>query len=1088
MHQFDKNNFITFDKNDSKSIQSALLQYQTLLNNGKAFQDGLDGIFDVEFKQKTSDGIFRLQTKDTNNTDLLRTALSFGAEDNWPQKHITDDDAVYISEPIFFAIALEHCELQTDIVNTAEAIVKYMRKHNDTSAVWIDDMSLFGVEALYMLAYQYPQYTYLLAQFFIPYWDTEHAVGYEAFLSSLVAKNGWSKDLIKAYIWCDSAYFRYNMFALENGVPNKNLADHLKESPEDYEWFKQETINRFNIEPVLMCHSDDDIEECNPVVELFSSFYMPEEGYLEDEEIDAYRHAHFINSTLENEAFDLHELVLKNVDTPLAKYDDKALEEKEGEEYRDRDSHYGDDLANLEIFILALPNGADIWTYIDQDINQEILDNIQKTELIPIAKKHAKNFYFEMTFTTSPMDYEGTLNEELDSILTGVLGDLVYQFNDDEDENTTHVGGLVMRVTSRITSDSNDAVIDDNSAKKEEGTNKFLRVLDVFYRLLGKQEICHGLKEILTDEDDALITLDEFYKRYSVEGKAEEVKLSLADFYFESHYKNDKDTLRTVEAVIKQNGREAFDCAGWGERNLGRVTLAAYLFSQDNDSFINDTNTEKLIEYIGEGPWEIAFERLCKFLNTKTISSTDLNLIKDYFTCPPQNPFDLMMGNNTQHAPLADQKTILTLLEKHLHIEEVFRGDLTVNKYCEQQKGYSLFFYDDGFQNIILSSYWIRNIASPAGSIAKRIWALLIALAPQKVIRQVGRLFSDEYVRVHFEDNNREERFYEALERAKVPQEQLCAFEMAQKQNTHTITEPCVVDEYMNWINLYDEIDDEDAGMIGAYRKSRAIALDKGLSYINESARLKFFIDLALHNPRFPLQQDDDFKRCLDIFIKLNRFNNAPQNSEFIFEKTLAYVNGEIDYAEIKSVFELNISIDIDFALSRTTNYDLGKFIWQLPQEQQQRLFILLLNHSVRSFKILEDNVFESYLRHLVKNNELTIEEYLASSSEQYSDTIEGYIEDAYEFLYEHIQDLYIRKDYLIMFLIKKDIPFYKNVCVEMARNGVIEKNQEQLSDKQCITLINIFSDEEDAKALIMPFKSCKSRKVLAAANTILNN
>jgi hypothetical protein len=1094
MNQFDKNIILTFKENNTTSIKEVLKEYQALLKSDKAFVQDFMGMFNIEFKIESDSGVRRLFTGDVKNTEHLKQSLSFGPGGNWTTDVVQDDDAIYNSESLFFAIALEYEELKLDVIETAKSIVSTMRDYNNTDYVWIDDMRLFGVDALYLVALKYPEYTYLLGQFFIPNWDHEHASGYENFLFNLVEKQGWSNNLIKAYIWCDNGHFRYFMFSKEVNYfnnqeqENQGLADYLKESPQAYEYFKEELINRFNTEPVLMHSSEGGMEERNPVVEFFLSLYLPISDYF-DNDVDEYSeilHRSFIKDTLENDAFDLQELVLKSVKTPLVKYDKKNQERRESDAYQDKDKYRGDSLVDLKEFVLALPNGSDIWEYIDEGNQEEILETIQKTELIPIAKKQAHHFYFTMTYTTSPLDYEGGIGEELDYILSGVLDDLLYLYENKEGTDTIHQGGLIVKITvSKSGEDSSE------SKDKEIKVNQFLRILDVFYRLLGKQEICDDLRETITDGEDgsALISTEEFYKRYSTKGKAEEKKLSLNNYSFVDSHKSDKDSLRYIEAVITQNGREAFDCSQWEEPDLGRLTLAAYLINRDRENNIFDEKTEKLIEYMGEGPWVMAYEQLVEHLDLDTISDDDLKSIRDYFTVVPINPMQLLMnkGAGIKETPLVDQETILQLLEKHLYGRVFCKGNLYVNKYCEQQKGYGLFFYGDGFQHVILCCYWMGKFMSPQRVIADRIWKLLIELAPQRVIRQVGRLFSHEYSVVEFENDDQEERFYKDLERAKVPKEQVNAFHMSQVQNKHIISEPCDVKEYLYWLNLYDEIDSEETGMFAEIDKKKALALEKGLPYINEQARLKFYIDLALLNPRFPLQQEKDFKRCFQIFIKLNRMGEAPLKYEIIWEKTLAYLEGKLPYKEVEEIFELNISKHINFELSRTSNYSLDMFVWQLPEKQQQNLFTLLLNHSVRAYRILENNLFYSYLRHLVRSKEIRIEEYLRASPEQGGDDIETYRKDSYEYLYERIENLDIRKDYLIIFLLEKDLPYYKNLCVEMARDGIVEKKIELLSDSQRSQLINLFKEEVDAKELVRVFKNDKSRKVKALANSILN-
>ncbi|MDC7222967.1 MAG: hypothetical protein PQJ60_04450, partial [Spirochaetales bacterium] len=1009
-------------------------------------------------------------------------------------KVLGDEDEIYISEPLIFALALEFEELKSEVVETAKSLVAAMRRYNTTDAVWIDDMRLFGVDALYLVAEKYPEYTYLLGQYFIPYWDHEHATGYEGFLFSLVEKYGWTRDLIKAYIWCDNGHFRHYMFNREvfflegETGGNQDLGSFLKESPQEYQWFKEEMINRFKEQPVLMYSSSSEIESRNPVVEFYLSLLCPCGEYHDEEadELTEYLQSDFLGRTLEDEAFDLQELVEKSVETPLMRYDEKALESRERSAYMDRDKYRGDDLENLKEFILALPEGGPLWEYIEQGKGPEILEKIGKTALVPIAREQARNFYFDMTYTLSPLDFEGGISEELDTILSGVLSDLV--FSREEEPTSYKSNGLVMNITVRKSGEARKEADD-----REKGAGQFLRILDVFYRLLGKAEICEGLREMVTDEEGGwnLIGLDDFYKRYSTKGRPGEKKLSLDHYSFDHTHTIDKDSLKYVEAVIKQNGREAYDCSRWKEPNLGRLTLAVYLLYKDRQEGNFDETTQKLIDYLGKGPWEMGLNQLKKHLDLEKIPEADLKLIEDYFTVEPLNPMDLLMGKvSKDEAPvLADQETIVGLLEEYLYREEVYRGDLVVNKFSEHQKSYSLFFYRDGFQNIILSCYWMGHLVPPHSLIADRILKVLIALAPQRVIRQIGRFYSEDYSLVEFEDKDSEERFYTDLERTyKVPKEQIYAFQMGQAQNKKNISEPCDVEEYLYWINIYDEIDSEESGMFGAINKNRALALEKGLDYISEKARLKFYIDLALQNPRFPLNQEKEFCRCLSLFIQRNRRDESPLSSEAILDKTLAYLDGEIPYREMGEIFKQNITEELRYELSRTTNYNLGHFVWQLPESRQGNLFTLLLNHSVRGFRILEDDLFYSYLRHLVKEEELSMEEYLDASPEQGGDEIEGYREESYEFLQEHIQGLEIKKENLIAFYLQEDISLYRELCVEMARNGIVEKKLARLSDSQRSKLIQIFQEEEDAKDLVRVFKNDKSRKVKALAKSILNS
>ncbi|GAK86066.1 hypothetical protein JCM19238_3656 [Vibrio ponticus] len=59
-------------------------------------------------------------------------------------------------------------------------------------------MRVFGIEAVYMLAKTDLQYAHLVGQFFVPYWDDEHATQYEEYLAAFLNEHGWHPEVIKA--------------------------------------------------------------------------------------------------------------------------------------------------------------------------------------------------------------------------------------------------------------------------------------------------------------------------------------------------------------------------------------------------------------------------------------------------------------------------------------------------------------------------------------------------------------------------------------------------------------------------------------------------------------------------------------------------------------------------------------------------------------------------------------------------------------------------------------------------------------------------------------------------------------------------
>lgn len=1082
MNQFDKSKIISFELGNVESMKTALNAYRQLLDDNLAFTHGLFGMFDVEFQAKESEGLRRLQVSDVGNQELLKLALSFGSEDTYFTDEITDQTEVYISEPIFFALALEYLELKASIVDTAKAMVALMRERNDTDAVWVDDMNIFGIEALFMVAYTYPEYAYLVGQYMIPYWDSEHLSGYEKFLYTLVEKFGWSRDMIKAYIWCDNKHFRIHMDTLpdqwnedytallDTSLPS--LLNHLKANPAEYKWFKQEILERFKQEPVLMYSREERIEEQNPVLDLYITLLASEDYY--DEEEEEYQQdlqTFFITDTLENEAMDLQEFVEVEVGRPLLRYDKSAQLEIQMSEFFKKDSYKGDGVRDLKEFILVLDRGEQLWKYIKQGDNPEVLEYIVKTELLPIAKQHARNFYYQMFYYLNKIDPESEINDALDSILNSVIYDLLNE--DDEQEDEQYTGNFISRIISRKGSEKETT--EESVTSTEE---MFLRVLDVFYRLLGVKKLGKGIEEVLTgeeyEEDDVLLTKEEFYARYSKKGvkaaNKKDKKLKLSSFGI-TGYTNDNDALKYVNKVIKQRGREAYDCTDWKKGKVGAITLAAYLLSLDRANMHFDDYTGALLEFVKEGPWEKAYEQLKGSLDTNRITKEQKKLIKDYFVNP--------------NTPEASQEQVAALLEKSLYREECYRGPFIFNAISEYQKSYSLFKRGDSFQSFVLCAYWLRSLMPPISVHADRIFKLLVALAPQRVFKLIGKVYSDDMSVIAFDDYQSGERFYEDLKRAKVTVDQLYAFQMTQAQSKHSISDPCDVAEYLTWLDLYEEIDSEDGGMIGGARKKKAIALDKGMYYIHEHERIKFFVNLALRHPRFTFNQPESFDRCMKTFFSINSSSRDQVIIDELIQRFKDYMSGTFTLEDMLALMKKDISVfDLDTGSPKYKMTSIGQHYWSLDREKQERLMKLLLNHTPDGFEIAEEYLNYAYVRSLVESKQERIEDYLAFSDEMNSRLMDLAEENAPRMLLENLLPFETDTNHWLSFLLRyEDIEAYQEQVVEFIKQGALPAFLPNSGVKQRIKLVVLIKQHEELASYLALFTDDESRKVRAYLN-----
>lgn len=241
MSEFDKSIQITVNPKNPESIAKALAEYRQRLVDGTAFRLLMSTLFNIEFVDQTGRV---LNVEDAgDNRDLVAHVLN---------TYRSDEKALYISEPVLFACALNFPQLEHDLQLTAQAMVDFARSRNDHNDLMLSDMNLFGLEALFIMAKVNPAHSFYLSSFVIPYWDTESwSVPFEMF-NALVEEFGWSRDLIKAYIWSDAAHIRRHFYMDRDGYQHQpDLIEHFTKKPEDYVWFKQQLIERLAHQPMV---------------------------------------------------------------------------------------------------------------------------------------------------------------------------------------------------------------------------------------------------------------------------------------------------------------------------------------------------------------------------------------------------------------------------------------------------------------------------------------------------------------------------------------------------------------------------------------------------------------------------------------------------------------------------------------------------------------------------------------------------------------------------------------------------------------------------------------------------------------------
>ncbi|MCK8046091.1 hypothetical protein MSG37_14495 [Shewanella sp. 1CM18E] len=265
MAQFDKHVSIVVDPKSPQSITAALAEYRQRLQDGSALRLTMNLMLNVQFVK--ADGTVLTLDDAGDNRALVEQAINACR---------FDEQHAFITEPVVFAAALNLPELMPEVVETIEALVAFSRSRNDSNDLWLDDYNAFGVEAIYMLIETDAAYSSMLTRFLVPYWDTQTMTAPLCLLSGLVAKHGWTRDLIKAYVYCDSAevrrYFYEDAFVEEQGCDavQADLLSHLKSHHDDYLYFKSELIARLQSTPILQM-PDEPSSVTQLLVEYYSS-------------------------------------------------------------------------------------------------------------------------------------------------------------------------------------------------------------------------------------------------------------------------------------------------------------------------------------------------------------------------------------------------------------------------------------------------------------------------------------------------------------------------------------------------------------------------------------------------------------------------------------------------------------------------------------------------------------------------------------------------------------------------------------------------------------------------------------------------
>lgn len=904
---------IEFTLDNIESIRQGMKKYQGLLQRDLV---NAGNEMDVLFAYREGEELKVLQAyhgEEANLKELERISM-----ESYTKRESTFESVT--SEAIFFSHALRYEELLGAVVETAQEIVNYSRRHNDTWKMWADDMGVFGLDALYLLAKKHPKYTYLIGGFMIPYWDDEHADYAFRYLQNLYRDNGFTDDLMKAFCYCDSDQTRMAMLGISYDYRSEDSLDlgkFFRENPVKYGLFKEMLMERFKEQEFLQ-YSESDYTD-RPVQKVYGIIMVssnPKIGLYEDE--DDYikgLEKTFIEDTYDNESFELQQEIEEALGYPLAeKQEDEDEDVSEGEVWRD-------------FFINGFEEGKGIWNYIISGEGEEVLGTIEPTDIKALSKEKKLLFYKEKIQWF--MGEYDTFEEEFHRVFEGFVSEYY-----EEQEGSFRVGINGIDISGR---------------------ERVVRALDVFYRLLGGNAFTNELFNLIRSYD--VMTTDEFVERYDLSKKPTIGYLSslLSDpmTYIQYSSRGDIDRIHRYMDADRENAKILFtgetgkyiedgiegkvllrgDISGQRDVQIKLlkkglspdtkiISVVAYLLEREYNCDRSDELTKLLIDYV-ENSW---FDIMISIIEEQSsLTKDDLEKIKIHILGRPAPPKELFMKVLTQgkDSLTEEERALLNPNANKLSLEEV--SELLNKKLKKSRKGkkYKIFnrMSDHPLTDIIPALYFggfrlnLRSSRQMQSALK-----LISAIAPLKVMAVIYDMCHAQVERYTTYD------FRMDMKKLSQSDVLILALEINRARD----------EDYQPYVDMYIEAGDKSSGgMIKSFSKNE---FNEALSYLEGHERESFLNEVSQKCP-----DDVDY---LNEFIKeLTEFSNINLNRNLYKDKKTQrrleyetcemlkeYINGSDNMSEILTNLE-----------SVSTTDTLVKILWKVDDIYRDRFLNLLI-------------------------------------------------------------------------------------------------------------------------------------------------
>lgn len=401
---------INVDITSENSVKSALEEYKKLVSTRKAISNNrYGGNLNVLFCNVDGE---ELNIEGFEDKEVL---ASF--EKYWGYSYSGRSN-----EDTFFAYALTYKSLNKIVLDTLFEIINYSREKNSTEYLWADDDSnLIGLGTIYAFAKLYPEYTYLLGLYLIPYWDDEHALYALDCAIALADEMGICRDTLKLFCYSDNSFLRDSIF--------DNMTAWFRENKSEYDWFKTTLKERFMTYPFIQYSESYAVK--HPIDEFYLSLISgrPDHNSCEEPESSDFSDF-FVYGNTDLEASNLEKEIIEFINKPLIQ-EKKAKKKKKSR----------NPLLTWQNFIEAeFKYGREIWAYIYSGGDRTVLyylnglyediafvvaeSNYEVKKYIPDWISDTKTFFEELSHISEDLFYYFKNNFAM------VYRDMIIRFTD----------------------------------------------------------------------------------------------------------------------------------------------------------------------------------------------------------------------------------------------------------------------------------------------------------------------------------------------------------------------------------------------------------------------------------------------------------------------------------------------------------------------------------------------------------------------------------------------------------------------------------------------------------------------------------